>query len=93
MDEMVSSLGLSCSKEAMQDSCVHKKRVELMITRESGAEKKVTEHQRKEVEKEKENNPILERRSLSESCNSRVRVLYEVCFEFYNSLVCIWNKS
>jgi hypothetical protein len=92
-DVMVSSLGLSHFKEAMRASCEQKKHVKLAITRERGAKKKVTEHQRKEAEEGKENDPILEKRSLSESCNSRVRVLYEVYFEFYNSLVCVWNKS
>ena len=72
MDEMVSLLILSRSKEVMWASCGQKKPVEMAITKESGVKKKVTEHQRKEAKEGKENNPVLERRSLSESCNSRV---------------------
>lgn len=43
MDELASLLGLPRSKEVTWAACRHKKRAELVITRESEAEKKEIE--------------------------------------------------
>jgi hypothetical protein len=51
MDELASSLGLPCSKEATWTTWGWKKHVELTITRESGAEVKETECKSREEKK------------------------------------------